>query len=294
MNSVDEIIKRAWLQIVPYPNSKLRLTDLLALFNALEDITNNRLLTNEYRDFLVEFILECPDAQVDQQQFKSLMERLFEISIESVINGELVDRSKSNKFNLYDGKQSNPNNNDEFTQTMNLESQRFNSFMQSDSVENKRNILKQRIDEVESLLSNFELRGIKDERMITKMKELLLGYYKNLTLLEKNNNLNQSSMRKNNLESILQRLKSDVDKQDMLIVELKRKVGHDNPKGIFDIISFKINKIYLWIIKILKFPFYFCLLIIVLNCLSYFVFNDDYTDIYETENNEAYWGNNIN
>lgn len=289
MDSVEKIITRAWLQIVPYPSSKLRLTDLLTLFNALEDITNNKLLTNEYRDFLVEFILECPDTEVDQQQFTSLMERLFEIPIGNIINGELVDRSKSNKSSIYDDKL---NDNDDFTQTMYLESRKFNSFMQSDSIEDKKNILKGRIDEVQSLLENFELRGIKDERMINKMKDLLIGYYKNLTKLETNNNTDSFSMRKNNLKCILQRLKSDVDKQDTLIIELKRKTGHDKPKGIFRVVLYRINKLYLWISKILKYPLYFCLLLIILNCLGYFIFDDEYSDTYETENNDAYWGNN--
>ncbi|KAG0680585.1 hypothetical protein C6P40_002020 [Pichia californica] len=173
MSSVDDIITRAWVQIAPYSGAKLRLTDMLTLFNIMEDLTRCKILSEEYREFLVEFILECPDTEVDHNQFKSLIERLFESSFENIIRGNLMARTR-------EGYENTNNYDQDFTQTMNLESSKFNEFMQRDSIDEKEDILRKRISELESMISKSQIRGPKDDRVTSKMKDILIGYYKSL------------------------------------------------------------------------------------------------------------------
>lgn len=289
MNSADVLISRAWVQVTSYADSKLRLTDLLALFNVLEDMVGEKLLSDEYRDFLVEFVMECPQVEVNQEQFRALMERLFECSIEDILQGGLVNKSKG-RFGAIDVPQRGVDyeSRDDFTQTMNIESSKFNSFMLKGTLEEKEDILRGRISELESMLTRSKILNTRDGRTVNKMKDLLLEYYKSLDKIIVSGRV-QRVPDTRPMQKIVQRLKNGIDKQDVLINELKRKVGDDQPKSILGHIRFRIMQIYLLVWKVVRLPLYIILFLMVLNFVLYVFYDDGYVESPDMSLGEEYW-----
>lgn len=294
MSSNDVLLSKAWLKVTRYADSKLRLTDLLVLFDILEDMVHDKLLSDEYREFLVEFVMECPQVEVSQDQFRALMERLFECSLDDILNGRLVSRIKR-QFDDFGSESRNGvdyGNRDEYTQTMNMESSKFNSFMSKGTLQEKEEILRARIGELESMLSRSRSFGSRDYRTTSKMKDILLDYYKNLDKITVLKNSSKNGTIDGNLavDSVVKRLKNGIDKQDVLIGELKRKVGDDRPKGIFGQIRFQIVKVYLLIWRLVRIPLYIMISLLMLNFILYLVYDEGYVDNTELGISEEYWG----
>lgn len=294
MSSNDVLLSKAWLKVTRYADSKLRLTDLLALFDILEDMVHDKLLSDEYREFLVEFVMECPQVEVSQDQFRALMERLFECSLDDILNSRLVSRIKR-QFDDFGSESRNGvdyGNRDEYTQTMNMESSKFNSFMSKGTLQEKEEILRARIGELESMLSRSRSFGSRDYRTTSKMKDILLDYYKNLDKITVLKNSSKNGTIDGNLavDSVVKRLKNGIDKQDVLIGELKRKVGDDRPKGIFGQIRFQIVKVCLLIWRLVRIPLYIMISLLMLNFILYLVYDEGYVDNTELGISEEYWG----
>lgn len=296
MSSVDPLIAKAWAKVTPpYAGAKLRLTALLNLFNELEDLVHHKLLSSEYREFLVEFIMECPDSEIDQTQFKLLMERLFECTIEDVLNGSLIQRSKggfstnSNLRNVSNEEQKGYFSED-FTQTMTAESRNFNSFMQKGTKLEQEKILRDRINELELMLSNSQKYDYRDDRTINKMKDVLIVYYRKLDSINKSKVITQTSAYDDERKSeLIRRMKNNIDKQDVLITELKRKVKEEIPSGLIPYLKYKTTKFCEFIWKFLRIPIYIILLILIIN-ICIFVFIDETDgDTYEMGSDELYW-----
>lgn len=267
----DSILNKAWIQVTSSAVSKLKLSNLLVLFDVLEVVVNYKILTNEYREFLVEFIIECPNVQVDQYQFMSLIERLFECPFTDIIKGNLVKKYENNTLNRQDF--------EDYTQTMNLESAKFNSFLNDENAIAREDILKNRIAELESMLMNS-----RDDRTVGKIKDMLINYYKTLNEIK----LNYKS-KNTQLDKILERLKSDIDKQDIIINELKRKVNDE--KGVIDQLKLKFAKTFRIMTSIGKFAIVILIIQILVSVIGYLIYGDDRLEIseYETINNDEYW-----
>jgi hypothetical protein len=282
---MDSYINEAWVKVTSPTNGKLRLTDLLLFFDILEDLRNCKLLSSEYREFLIEFILECPSIEVDLNQFKALMERLFECSFDELIRGKLINNNNNNNDNNNnDNNNSNNNNNferEDFTQTMNLESTKFNSFMKNGSVNEKESKLRERIKELELMISRMQMNQYQDNRTLNKMKDVLINYYKNLDQLTSLTSNNDSKISK-----ITQRLKLNIDKQDVIIKELKQKVGDNHPDNLIGKIQFFLKRIYFMIWRLLKYPLYILIALIIFNFILYLIYGDNnegfenYNDVY--------------
>lgn len=289
MSSADVLISRAWMQVTSYSDSKLRLTDLLALFNVLEDLVREKLLSDEYRDFLIEFVMECPQVEVNQEQFKALMERLFECSMEDILRGGLTNKSKS-RFAAVDVPLHGADyeNREDFTQTMNMESSKFNSFMLKGTLREKEDILRGRIRELESMLTRSKTHNTRDSRTVNKMRDLLLEYYKSLDKITVSKSAS-SVPETGPMQGIVQRLKDGIDKQNVLINELKRKVGDDQPKSVFGQVRFRIVHIYMLVWRIVRLPLYIVLLLLVLNFLLYVFYDDGYAENPDVALAEEYW-----
>lgn len=279
----DDYISDAWVQILTSETSKLRLSNLLTLFDVLENILHKQIITNEYRNFLVEFILECPSVEIDQAQFKSLVERLFECSIDDVLHGKLM---KGNEIYLGETGD-NFRNPDEFTQTMDIESTKFNKFMNYGTSEEKEKILRGRIRELESMLSRSQIGGYRNDRTMNKMKDLLIGYYQNLDTINISK-INKSGKSINTTDRIIHRLKTNIDRQDVLVKELKRKIGDDKIDGLIGRIKSWLSRLYLLIWKFVRYPVYILLFLLVSIFILYLFFDDGYTENYEMAH-DIYW-----
>lgn len=279
----DDYISDAWVQLLTSETSKLRLSNLLTLFDVLENILHKQIITNEYRNFLVEFILECPSVEIDQAQFKSLVERLFECSIDDVLHGKLM---KGNEIYLGETGD-NFRNPDEFTQTMDIESTKFNKFMNYGTSEEKEKILRGRIRELESMLSRSQIGGYRNDRTMNKMKDLLIGYYQNLDTINISK-INKSGKSINTTDRIIHRLKTNIDRQDVLVKELKRKIGDDKIDGLIGRIKSWLSRLYLLIWNFVRYPVYILLFLLVSIFILYLFFDDGYTENYEMAH-DIYW-----
>jgi hypothetical protein len=299
--SIDLLLQNAWSRVTGSRASQLRLTDLMTLFDVLENLGERKLLSNEYRDFLVEFILECPNTEVDIEQFKSLMERLFECPLNDVFRGRLYDRNVANEsanvnrdsnISMRKGVDQGDVYGEDITQTMNLERGKFNSFLRNDSLDEREGILRDRIINLRDMISRSQ-----DQRTVSKMKDVLINYYAKLDEITSSQvhikaqaqatgvNATQSEER----NALIERLKSNVDKQDVIINELRRKFGDDEASGILGFLKLKFTKLYLFWWRLIKFPVYILLGLMVLNIILV-VFSGDYIDESIDVPSDSYWG----
>lgn len=252
-------ISRAWVKVTGSHLGKLRLTDTLLFFDVLEEMMHTVLLSDEYREFIVEFILECPGVEVTQSQFRLLMERLFECTIDDVLQGSLVNKERDS---------------DDYTKTMNIESQKFNSFLSRGTNDEREDGLRKRIEELENMISKAQMSKSRDDKTLTKMKDVLVNYYKNLVQL-----IESRATPTRSTDPYLERLKSGIDKQDVLIKELKRKVGDKLPSGVWG----SILRVYAFLLKMFKYGAFIVFVIIIIQISLSLVYDGDYSDDYEDE-----------
>lgn len=274
---MDRYFDEAWRSVTSAINGKLRLSDVLILFDVLEDTLKRKLLSTEYRDFLVEFILECPGIEVDRSQFKSLMERLFECTFENVLRGGLVNRLDRNTYG---------SEREEFTQAMTMESSKFNSFLASGTAPEKERKLRERIGELESMIQRSQLNESRDERTLGKMKDLLIKYYKALSSLAVY--APDSNVQSPSVNRVMARLRESIDKQDVLIAELKRKVGDSRPDSLLGKLFFFIEPICCRVWRLTKIPLYLLLVLMAINLVLFFFESDEYTGGYAYRD-DIYW-----
>ena len=292
-----EVLYESWIRVTGSAYGKLKLADLLSLFDVMESLNGKNLLSTEYKNFLIEFILECPSAEVDKEQFNSLMERLFECPIHDVINGKLVEKSDYNYTQTQFDDNSKYGNNtgghyresEEFTQTMNNESKKFNLFMKNEPIDVQEQILRDRIQELRNMVSKSENNQIRDYRSIDKMKNVLIEYL--LSLDELNISRNEISNKERSIQKkkVINRLKDNVEKQDILIKELKKKFGDGNSSGMIGKLKMRFLKLYIVTWNMIKLPLYVLTGFLVLN----FVFVVVYERLFgrHIDNlSDSYWG----
>lgn len=292
-----EVFFESWIRVTGSAYGKLKLADLLSLFDVMESLNGKNLLSTEYKNFLIEFILECPSAEVDKEQFNLLMERLFECPIHDVINGKLVEKSDYNYTQTQFNDNSKYGNNiggnyresEEFTQTMNNESKKFNLFLKNEPIDVQEQILRDRIQELRNMVSKSENNQIRDYRSIDKMKNVLIEYL--LSLDELNISRNEISNKERSIQKkkVINRLKDNVEKQDILIKELKKKFGDGNSSGIIGKLKMRFLKLYIVTWNMIKLPLYVLTGFLVLN----FVFVVVYERLFgrHIDNlSDSYWG----
>lgn len=272
---MDTQFNTAWNQVTSTTNNKLKITDLLLLFDTLENLKSTTLISLEFREFLIEFILECPNTEITKDQFKSLMERLFECSIQDLLSGKLVGNENQSRLDDND-----------LTQTMNLESLKFNSFINnnsSSSIEKERYI-RNKIKELENMISKSNNN---------KLKDVLINYYKKLDGVRSSLSISTSSStssptpRFKNSKTI-QRLKLNIDKQDILINELKKKVGDEIPTDLIGKIKYYCLRIYLVIWKVLRIPMFILIGIIIFNFLIFLIYDNENNND-NINSDDLYW-----
>ncbi|GMM43777.1 hypothetical protein DAPK24_003520 [Pichia kluyveri] len=292
-----EVFFESWIRVTGSAYGKLKLADLLSLFDVMESLNGKNLLSTEYKNFLIEFILECPSAEVDKEQFNSLMERLFECPIHDVINGKLVQKSDYNYTQTQFDDNSKYGNNtgrhyresEEFTQTMNNESKKFNLFLKNEPIDVQEQILRDRIQELRNMVSKSENNQIRDYRSIDKMKNVLIEYL--LSLDELNISRNEISNKERSIQKkkVINRLKDNVEKQDILIKELKKKFGDGNSSRMIGKLKMRFLKLYIVTWNMVKLPLYVLTGFLVLN----FIFVVVYERLFgrHIDNlSDSYWG----
>lgn len=254
---------RAWMKVTGSPVSKLRLTDVLWFYDTLEEFLNAQILSDIDREFLVEVIMECPDAEVDKVQFRILMEQAFEYPMEDILRGSLVK---------------NIDDRDQYTKTMTLKSETFNKLLQQGTHNERESKLRHRIRELESMILRSQISKSKDDRALGKMKDVLINYYKNLVQLIE---LQGSNSEIEN--SYIEKLKRGIDKQDALINELKKKVGNSIPNGIQRRIQYYLMILYDFFWKMFRYATLAILLIIVLQLVFSMLVDREYKDDYDDD-----------
>ncbi|GMM30338.1 hypothetical protein DAMA08_030830 [Martiniozyma asiatica (nom. inval.)] len=188
MINSDRILDKAWRQLTE--DNIIKLPDLISLFDFIDRIVGRKILSPEYRDFLIELVLESPSSTVDKRGVKELIERLFECEFDDLINGIVSDG---------------------MTQTMNLERRGWGS-SKVDSSKGQIGELKRRIAELK------RMNGSKD---------IIIDYYDKLVvLLSVSSNYSDNDNGTLSNDEIISRLKQGIDKQDIIIDKLKRKVGN--------------------------------------------------------------------
>ncbi|OUT20701.1 hypothetical protein CAS74_004367 [Pichia kudriavzevii] len=258
----NKYLKWAWERVTGSENGRLRMTNLLHLFDVLDELVGFKLLNDVYREFLVDLIMECPASEIDILEFQQLIEKMFECTFDDVLNGKLSNKETENE---------------EFTKTMNVESIKFNSFMREGTDYDREENLRQRIQEMERMIERVQRSSSKDYRTMDKMKDVLIDYYRRLDRFKKSHAGGPGS-------ELTERLKRGIEKQDMLINELREKVGDNRPTTVMGKIYHVVSQFFSKIWNLLRYPVYVMLAIMVINFV-YAVVHDE-SDV---DDNDMYW-----
>lgn len=251
---------RAWERVTGSSVSEMRITDIMWFYDILEEYLNKQLLSDVERKFLIEVIMDCPDTSVDKTKFKAFMERLFECSMDAILQGYLV---------------SNHDNKEEYTRTLTLKSDTLNNVLQRGSVNERKRSLQSRIKELERMVSRAQGIDKKDEKTLSVLNQVLLNYYRSLVSLTETQPETENSL------TTIERLKSGIERQDMLVNELKRKVGDTIPSGAWGRIKYSLVRLYYILLSVLRYGIgavVFLLLIQVIMSFYSVDYGDDYED----------------
>lgn len=250
---------KAWETVTGSPFAEMRVTDIMWFYDVLEEYLNKQLLSDVERKFLVDVIMDCPDTSVDKTKFKAFMERLFECSMDDILRGFLI---------------SNHDNKEEYTRTLTLKSDTLNSILHKGTVDERKKALQFRINELEGMVSRAQLNDKKDEKTITVLNQVLLNYYRSLiSLLQSQPELDNS---------LISRLKNGVDRQDMLVNELKAKVGDTIPSSTWGKIKYRFLRTYYMLLRTFRYCFTALVLIILFQTIMS-LYNSDYGEDYEDD-----------
>ncbi|ODV85275.1 hypothetical protein CANARDRAFT_23337 [[Candida] arabinofermentans NRRL YB-2248] len=89
----SQILNEAWSYIST--SSVISITDVPNLIERIEAILHKDILSNEYKEFLIDFMLQYPELKLTKYQFRELFSRLFMLDFDTVLK-----EAKYDKLNL--------------------------------------------------------------------------------------------------------------------------------------------------------------------------------------------------